>query len=423
MHRGSMIRTIRLGFKSLMLHKLRSALTMLGILFGVSSVIAMLSIGEGASYEAQERIKALGSNNIILESRKPPDQNTQQEQSAWTAQEYGLTYQDAELIADTLPAVKVVIPIREIPKRVRYSETIVPTIVLGTVPGYSEVTGVQLKEGRFLTRIDLQRKRNVAVIGSEIARKLFRLTNPIDKNIRIGKEIFRVIGQLAEPERGNTGKSADRMRQGIFVPLTAAISFFGELIVKTSAGSREMERVQLHRIKVQVLGNEEVLGTGAAIRKIMADQHKKKDFAVIVPLELLRQAEDTKRIFNIVLGSIAGISLLVGGIGIMNVMLATVTERTREIGIRRALGAKQRHIIAQFLVETVVLSCMGGILGILLGITIPAVVEWYSNITTIVSPTFPILAFGISAGVGILFGLYPAWRAAQMDPVEALRHE
>jgi putative ABC transport system permease protein len=184
-----------------------------------------------------------------------------------------------------------------------------------------------------------------------------------------------------------------------------------------------MEEVPLHEIYVQVDSTDNVPLVAEASKAMLARTHKQRDYEVVVPLELLMRAEETKRIFNIVLGSIAGISLLVGGIGIMNVMLATVTERTREIGIRRALGAKRRHIVAQFLVETIVLSVGGGLLGIALGLLIPWLVEWWADMPTVVTPMAPILAFGISAGIGVVFGLYPAWRAATMDPVEALRHE
>jgi putative ABC transport system permease protein len=184
-----------------------------------------------------------------------------------------------------------------------------------------------------------------------------------------------------------------------------------------------MEQVELHEIVAEATEPENVPLVASAAREMLSRRHKQKDYEVVVPLELLLRAEETKRIFNIVLGSIAGISLLVGGIGIMNVMLATVTERTREIGIRRALGAKRRHIVVQFLVETVVLSVGGGLLGIALGLLIPFFVEWYADMRTIVTPGAPILAFLISAGIGVVFGLYPAWRAARMDPVEALRHE
>ena len=210
----------------------------------------------------------------------------------------------------------------------------------------------------------------------------------------------------------------------VFIPLETGRKWYGDLQVKMRKGSRDMEEVQLHEMIVEVDSPENVPVVAAAAREMLARNHKsQKDYEVVVPLEQLMLAERTKRIFNIVLGSIASISLLVGGIGIMNVMLATVTERTREIGIRRALGAKRRHIVTQFLVETVVLSVGGGLVGVAPGLLIPVIAENTAKMRTIITPAAPVLAFLISAGVGVIFGIYPAWRAANMDPVEALRHE
>ena len=205
--------------------------------------------------------------------------------------------------------------------------------------------------------------------------------------------------------------------------MTTGRKWFGDMQVKIRAGSRDMEQVDLHEIIVGVDRSENVPAAAAAAREMLDRTHRDRDYEIIVPLELLLREQETKRIFKIVLASIAGISLLVGGIGIMNVMLATVTERTREIGVRRALGAKKKHIVMQFLVETVVLSVGGGVLGIALGLAIPEVVAYYTDMAPVVTPAAPILAFAISVGTGLLFGMYPAWRAANMDPVEALRHE
>src|SRR5216110_1337871 len=217
----------------------------------------------------------------------------------------------------------------------------------------------------------------------------------------------------------NVKAAADRM----FIPLETAKTRYGEILRKVRSGSFEQERVQLHELTVKVATPEQVPAVADAIKEVMERNHKKKDYDILVPLELLKRAERTKQIFNIVLGSIAAISLLVGGIGIMNIMLASVTERTREIGIRRALGAKRRDIITQFLVETVLLSGAGGVMGVLLGITIPWFVSHFAGMKTIITFWSPVVAFTISALVGVVFGLYPARRAAQMDPVEALRHE
>jgi putative ABC transport system permease protein len=209
----------------------------------------------------------------------------------------------------------------------------------------------------------------------------------------------------------------------MFVPLETTKTRYGEAIIKQRSGSTEAEIVQLHEVTVQVASREQVVDVANAIREVLERHHKKKDYEIVVPLELLKRAERTKQIFNIVLGSIAAISLLVGGIGIMNIMLANVTERTREIGIRRALGAKRGDIVQQFVIEAVMLSAAGGLLGVFLGIAIPNGVTWFAGMRTIVTFWSPAVAFTISALVGIVFGLYPAIRAADMDPVEALRHE
>jgi len=205
--------------------------------------------------------------------------------------------------------------------------------------------------------------------------------------------------------------------------MSTGLRWFGDMQVKIRSGSREIEIVELNEIILEVDEAQNVPIAAAATREMLDRNHKDRDYEIVVPLELLLREEATKKIFKIVLASIAGISLLVGGIGIMNVMLATVTERTREIGVRRALGAKKRHIVMQFLVETVVLSVGGGLLGIGLGLAIPKIVEYYTKMVPVVTPAAPLLAFGISVAVGLLFGLYPAWRAANMDPVDALRHE
>jgi putative ABC transport system permease protein len=263
------------------------------------------------------------------------------------------------------------------------------------------------------------------VLGWEVARFLFPFRSSVHERVKIGADYFTVVGVLLPrvPLGSQPAEVGSQVKGEVFLPLETGRKWFGELQVKIRSGSRDMEQVELHEIVIDVETAEAVPAVAAAARTMLERNHRNCDYEVIVPLELLLRAEETKRIFNIVLGSIAGISLLVGGIGIMNVMLATVTERTREIGIRRALGAKRRHIVTQFLVETVVLSAGVGLLGVALGLAIPLAVEHWAEMRTIVTPQAPLFAFGISAGIGILFGLYPAWRAAHMDPVEALRHE
>jgi putative ABC transport system permease protein len=260
-----------------------------------------------------------------------------------------------------------------------------------------------------------------------MVQSLFPLDSPLGRDVRVGGDYYEVIGVMEPSGKGpktdgtqeNVKAAADRM----FIPLETAKTRYGEILRKVRSGSFEQERVQLHEITIKVATPEQVPAVADAIKEVMERNHKKKDYDILVPLELLKRAERTKQIFNIVLGSIAAISLLVGGIGIMNIMLASVTERTREIGIRRALGAKRRDIITQFLVETVMLSGAGGAMGVLLGVTIPWFVSHFAGMKTIVTLWSPVVAFTISALVGVVFGIYPALRAARMDPVEALRHE
>ncbi|MEY2980504.1 MAG: ABC transporter permease [Planctomycetota bacterium] len=422
---GETTRTFKLGVKSLLLHKLRSALTMLGLLFGVASVIGMLAIGEGASKEALERIKALGSNNILIRSKKPPQTAESSSQSVWSAAAYGLTYRDAERIRRTLDAAEQVVQIRETPKELRNGSYWTTSTAIGTEPEFLTVSGMRLAEGgRWLTPVDLQRMRNVCVLGAQIAAELFPLEDPIGSTIRVDTERYSVIGVLEELGRAS-GSVGPPLDQCIFLPITTSRSRFGDETTISTGGSFSRERVELHEIKVRLRESSDVIPAASVLRTLVKDYHlQQDDYSITVPLELLRETEESKRKWNFMMGCMAGISLLVGGIGIMNVMLATVTERTREIGIRRALGAKRQHIIYQFVVETGVLSATGGLLGVLVGLAFPSlVIEPLFKEPTIILPEHVVMAFGISAAVGVLFGIYPAWRAANMDPVEALRHE
>jgi len=384
----------------------------------------MLAIGEGASKRAQDQIRQLGSQNVILRSVKPPEDLVSGRETTRISS-YGLTDGDLLRVGTTFPGVKRAIPVRQLQQEVRYGTHVLNPRVLGTIPEYIEVTGRPLYEGRFISSEDQRRVSNVCVLGYEVARYLLPFESPLGKKIKIGADYFTCVGVLLPrvPVGGDQPAPGADVTGEVFLPLETGRKWFGDVQVKIRSGSREMEEVQLHEIIAEVDDPGHVPLVASASREMLSRQHKQKDFEVVVPLELLQKAEETKRIFNIVLGSIAGISLLVGGIGIMNVMLATVTERTREIGIRRALGAKKRHIVTQFLVECVILSVGGGILGVGLGLLIPIPVERVWDMPTIVTPAAPILAFAISAGIGVVFGLYPAWRAANMDPVEALRHE
>jgi len=419
--------TVKLGVKSLMLHKLRSALTMLGIIFGVCSVIAMLAIGEGASYEAQEAIKKLGSLNVIIRSLKPPEDTKSSGMGGSMQLDYGLSYKDGARL-QSIPGVRRVLPMRIIRENARFGRNEVPCQAIGTLPFYADVVGAEVVRGRFLTHLDEVHQNNICVITVGLARQLFPYQDPLQQSVKLDTFYYRVVGLIQEQSTDEKRAQAGAMEgepidNNVYIPLSTSRSRFGETIIRQSAGSMEIEKVELHQITVQMQDIESVETADPQIRTVLDRFHDKMDYEVIVPLQLLRQAEQTKRIFNIVLGSIAAISLLVGGIGIMNIMLATVTERTREIGVRRALGAKKRDIITQFLVETLVLSIGGGLIGVVVGVITPVMVSQLTDMKTIITLGSIILAFGISAGVGVIFGLYPASAAAKLDPIEALRHE
>jgi len=414
-------RIVRLGLKSLMLHKLRSTLTTAGILFGVASVIAMLAVGEGAKRDALERFQDMGVTNLIARSKKPAETQSSSSQSTWSALAYGLLYRDADLIAASLPGSEIA-RIREIKRPMMRGEYFHTSIVVATEPSFLEITNMAVREGRWLTDTDDRRLQNVCVLGETLARLLFPLENPMDQTVLVGGgDRFRVVGILKEQGR-TAGAGSTPYDECMFVPMMTSRRRFGEEVTTRAGGSFSRERVELNEVKVKMPESNEV-ESGARILRDLIGTKLNDDVIVTVPLELLQQEEESKRMFNIVLAVIASISLLVGGIGIMNVMLATVTERTREIGIRRALGAKKKHIIQQFLVEAGVLSALGGIVGVIIGIILPTVITNVFEQRTDVMPQHVALAFGISAAVGVSFGIYPAWRAANMDPVEALRHE
>jgi putative ABC transport system permease protein len=424
-----LLNTVKLGVKSLLLHKLRSGLTMLGMIFGVCSVIAMLAIGEGASHEAQERIKRLGSTNIIINSVKPPESQDDNNTSGKSfGIEYGLTYDDASRLQFTIPNVSNVLPMRIIRDNVRFNRNQEPCQVIGTLPSYTAMQKVDLVAGRFLSMVDQKHQRNVCVITSGLAARLFPYQSPLQSTIRVKDVYYQVVGLINETGTMDQRPQKDEMEgepldNNVYIPLSTAKTRFGETLIRRNAGSFSAETVELHQIVVKMETTESVIAAEQQIKGLLKRFHNQNDFELIVPLQLLREAEATKRMFNIVLGSIAAISLLVGGIGIMNIMLATVTERTREIGVRRALGAKKKDIVTQFLIETVVLSIGGGTIGVLLGVLVPLLVSASTDMVTIITPWSVALAFGISGLTGIAFGIYPASQAAELDPIEALRHE
>jgi len=415
-------RNIWLGIENLLLHKLRSFLTMLGVVFGVGSVVAMLSVGEGASQEALAQIRKLGSNNIIITSVKSAEEEQTSVQHSHMSI-YGLTYADHDRVSQSFGRIRKTAPVKLLRKETRLRERAMELRVVGTTPEWFELVPREVIAGRVIRPADQSNVAPVAVLTEFGARKILATESAVGETVRIGGDQFKIIGIVrSESDEGGNIQIPDQ-QVDIYVPLEVARRYFGDMFTKRTAGSEEREKVELHQIIVQVDGPDAVEATATGIERMLERFHKKKDYAMSVPLALLKQAEATKRTFNIVLGSIAGISLLVGGIGIMNIMLASVTERTREIGIRRAIGAKRRQIIYQFLIETVVLSMFGGLIGLGVGVLIPFLITYFSGMATVVTLNGILLPLFISMAIGILFGLYPAINAAKVDPIIALRHE
>ncbi len=443
--------TFQLGVKSLFLHPLRSLLTVLGIFIGVASVIWLLAIGEGISKKAQDQIESLGADNIIVRSIKPPNEVLNQNAAASGGRgmqipAYGLTRLDYARLSETIPTIKRAVPVREIRETFQKGRWKVDGRLVGCTADYAEITKLEVFEGRFLDEIDNRDAKDFCVLGSKTAEILFPYEDPLGQLVRVGEKYnYKVVGIMESrmPSAGIGGSfAAQDYSYDLYIPLNTLRTRIGDTVVIRRSGSFEGETVELSQITLQVDKVANVMETSELIKMTLQEKHKYEDYGITVPLELLEQAKTTRMMFNVFMGMIAGISLIVGGIGIMNIMLATVTERTREIGIRRALGAKQGDIVRQFLIETIVLSVVGGGLGILVGLTCKPVTifamgmlkrinpELIASLPSIVQEIKPIivywsipLAFFISLFIGVVFGLYPAVRAAKMDPIEALRHE
>jgi len=389
---GRIWRALKLGMKSLLLHKLRSGLTVLGIVFGVASVIAMLAIAEGSSREAQERIRALGATNIIIRSVKPSDEAQATGGRPARILNYGLKYDDYTRIMETVPTIKKVLPIREIRKQIRRLQYYLDGRVVGSTQDYADFNMLQIDRGRFLTAADNEKYQNYAVLASMTAKTLFPYEDPIGQSIKLGADYYTVIGVTKERQSSagiGSSLAAQEFNRDVYIPLNTCKVRFGEKIINSRSGSMEAEETQLSQITLQVGTIDQVKPSVSVIKAAYEDWHPRKDVEMTVPYDLLLAAQQTARQFAIILGTIAAISLLVGGIGIMNIMLATVTERTREIGIRRALGAKRRDITQQFLIETVVLSGVGGVLGVIVGIAIPSIIFSRMNSSNSTGETTP----------------------------------
>ncbi len=404
----------RIGIRSIMAHKLRSLLTTLGIIFGVAAVVSMLSIADGARREAVEQIRLLGTNNVRVNHLELTGELREYADARGSA---GLTHADAALIANSLPNLRGVSPVRFVEEAVLYGNREATGRLVGTTADYSNVTDFHATRGRFLSSLDVAESKRVAVLGSAARAELFGYRNPIGRRIRIGDGWFTVVGLMENKSIRDGRASVIQLRDlnsDIYIPITTANARFPD---PTRNGG-------IAEIALQVESSEQVMTTAEIVKRLLKRAHNQvEDYEIVVPAELLAQAQSTQRVFNIVMGAIAGISLLVGGIGIMNIMLTTVTERTREIGVRRAMGATQNTILRQFLIETVLISAAGGLVGILVGAGMARGINIFAGWETVISVYSTLVAFGISGLVGIVFGLYPARRAAQMDPITALRFE
>jgi putative ABC transport system permease protein len=434
----SFLQTFRLGVKSLFLQKLRAGLAALGIFIGTTTVIWLVAMGEGVSHQAQQQIKDLGATNIIVRSIKPNTGDDAGDNDR--VQRYGLLRADYERILNNVPTVRQSVPMRELRREVRVADRVVDARLVGCSQEYLDMNHLAIARGRWFNGRD--DGENVIVLAAGTARRLFPFQNPVGRPVWVGSDLYVVVGQTRSrlPSAAIGGSLDSReYNSDAYIPLSTLRRRVGDFVMERKPGSFTGEIVELSQITLTVGSIEEVDVTASVVETLLKRYHDQEDYAVIVPKELLRQAQRTRALFNVLLVVIAGISLLVGGIGIMNIMLATVTERTREIGVRRALGATRSHIIQQFLTETVVLTASGGLLGVLFGLlcgpifragralvtrlsaeALPSIVQ---TLEPRIAPWSVGLALLISLGVGIVFGVYPARQAALMDPIEALRHE
>jgi putative ABC transport system permease protein len=405
------------GFENLMMHKLRSLLTMLGMIFGVAAVIAMLSIGAGARQQVMALIEQMGVRNIIVEAHEA---NAWEDMQKVRKISLGLTLRDFRVIQANISGLvqgtprKRFTPGRMVPK----PQHDMP-VVYGVSPNYQQIASLRVVNGRFFGGDENERAAPVAVLGQAAKASLFGQTEAIGQYVKVNEQWLHVIGvvgpQLSAETKVESLPSQD-MNNLIYVPLNTAMLRLED--------SRTNMKDEIDGMYLQMASAPDTLPTSEVVRSLLNLSHRDAgDFSVIAPAELLEQQQRTQHIFDLVMVAIASISLLVGGIGIMNIMLASILERTREIGVRRALGARQKDVVRQFLVEAVLISLMGGLIGIAFGFGISRLIAWFAGWSTVTTLTSIVLAFAFSVSVGLVFGIYPARKAARLDPVEAIRYE
>lgn len=433
------LRNISLAIDSVSANKFRAFLTALGIVFGVAAVIAMMAIGKGAQQAIIEQLEQIGTNNILISAISPQDQEEAAEESDDRQEKKkfssGLGIDDVEALQEMLPNLEYISPELTIKKMLTYNGVSGNGTCQGVWNGYFQLFNLPLQEGTYFTQYHINQASPVCVVGDQIKQKFFRNASPLGKKIKCGRQWFTVIGVLKKKFTGSSSNAAvtlDEFNDQIFVPASTAIQRLenrslinGRDIARGRSRSSKIKNYhQLDRILLKVDENNELRSTANIAERALLRRHNGvEDFTFDIPELLIKQRQSTQQTLNFVLAIIAGISLLVGGIGIMNIMLASVMERIREIGIRRSVGADQRDIQMQFLLEASVISLFGGIIGIILGLVSAKLIAGYSNIQTTIDFWSIILSFCVAVGVGLIFGFLPARKAAFLDPVKALRSD